>query len=1045
MRVKILISYLIFSLLLISSTFSQQTKRYADEAGKYQEAVELFDKEKYTAAQEKFEEITALFPENHEYHTTAEYYIAICAIELFHEDAEYLISRFISKYPESSKVNEAYFNMGRFQYRQEKFSKVTQWLEKIDKDRLNEEQLSEYYFKLGYSYFKTGNNTKASEAFYEIKDTDTRFAGPALYYYSHISYDKENYQTALEGFQSLTGNNTFAPIMPYYITQIYYLQEKYNKVIDYAPQFVQSATAKRLPEIAKIIGDSYFQLQQYDSAFTYLQLHKEKSKSLTRSDHYQFGYVSYQLDKYDIAIEHFEKVTDGEDKMAQNAYYHLADCYLSQDKKNKAKFAFEFASKMDFDPQIKQNALFNYAKITFQLKNTPFNDAIEAFKKYINQYPESEDIDEAYSYLVKAYLNSNNYKDALQSLEQVEELDMPLEKAYQRVAYFRGLELYNNLYYKEAIEVLDKSLTYDQYDKNLAALANYWKAEAYYQLESYEKATEHYNEFLMRPGSFGTDVYNKAHYNLGYTHFQQEKYPEAINWFRKFLSLNKKKESKHLADTYIRLGDCYFMRRSLWQAVDYYDKALEMDIWDQDYALFHRAFALGLLKRPNKKIASLNKLLEQYPKSGYIDDAYFELARSYLNLDKTDEAIAHYNKLIENFPSSSYVRESLVQLGLIHYNQNENQEAMKYFKRTIADYPGTPESKNALTGLKNIYVDMNKVDEYFTYVNGLGDFARVSMSEQDSLTYISAEKVYMNQDCEDALEFLRDYLQKYKNGNFAVNAHFYMADCFNRRGNSDKALEHYQYVIEKPQSAFTEQALSAYADIRYNRKNYQKALEAFKELEKVAEVHSNLLNARAGQMRIQFRRQNFDKAIEAADKVLHTEKVNERQKREALYIKGKSLYEKERYKLALKELQLISDEVNSKEGAEAKYLIADIYFKQGELKVAENEIFDLVKQNSSQEYWKARSFILLSDVYKAMEDNFQAKHTLKSVIENYESVSGEDNIIKLAKEKYNTIIEDEKYSTEKDTTREEMKLEFQKEDQKQKMKEESDTTNSTED
>jgi TolA-binding protein len=450
---------------------------------------------------------------------------------------------------------------------------------------------------------------------------------------------------------------------------------------------------------------------------------------------------------------------------------------------------------------------------------------------------------------------------------------------------------------------------------------------------------------------------------------------------------------------------------------------------------------LGLLKRPNKKIESLDKLLAQYPESGYIDDAYFELGKSYMNLDKPDEAIAYYKKLTENYPSSSYVRESLVQLGLIHYNQNENDEAMKYFKRTIAEYPGTPESKNALTGLKNIYVDMNKVDEYFTYVNGLGDFARVSMSEQDSLTYISAEKVYMKQDCENALEFFNDYLQKFRNGNFAVNAHFYMADCYNRQENYNKALEHYKYVIDKPQNAFTEQALSAYSDILYDRENFEKALEAYKNLEKVAEVHSNLLKARTGQMRIQFKEKNYSKAIEAADKVLHTEKVNEREKREALYIKGKSLYINEKYKLALEELQLIADEVNSRQGAEAKYLISDIYFNQGELKVAESEIFDFVQQNSSQEYWKARSFILLSDVYKAMDDIFQAKHTLKSVIENYEPASDDDNITKLAKEKYNTIIEQEKYSMEQDTTKEEMKIEFQKEGEENK--EETDTTNST--
>ena len=34
-------------------------------------------------------------------------------------------------------------------------------------------------------------------------------------------------------------------------------------------------------------------------------------------------------------------------------------------------------------------------------------------------------------------------------------------------------------------------------------------------------------------------------------------------------------------------------------------------------------------------------------------------------------------------------------------------------------------------------------------------------------------------------------------------------------------------------------------------------------------------------------------------------------------------------------------------------------------------------------YWTACSFIVLSDVYVAKDNDFQAKETLKSVIENY--------------------------------------------------------------
>ncbi len=1002
--------------------FSQETKEYTTEHSQYKQALKLFEKEKYTAAKQLFSEVLDDLSEDTELRANAEYYIAICAIELFHKDAEHLISRFIAKHPESSRVNHAYFNMGRFQYRQEEYEKVVHWFEKLEKEKLTEEQLAEYRFKKGYSHFKIDDKVKASQAFYEIKDKNTRFSGPAMYYYSHIAYEDENYQTALEGFQSLKNNNTFSPIMPYYITHIYYLQDRYEKVTDYAPQYVQSASAKRLPEIAKIIGDSYYQLKQYDSAMTYLNMHKEKASSLSREDHYQLGYVSYKLDKYEDAIENFEKVTDKDDELAQNAYYHLADCYLSTDMKNKAKLAFEFASKLSHDLQIKQNALFNYAKITFQLKNTPFNDAVKAFKSYIEQYPDADNIKEAYGYLVKAYLNTNNYKEALVSLDKIGDKDESLKKAYQKVAYYRGLELYNNRHYKKAVDALSKSLEYKGYYKHITALSYYWRGEALYQLQQFQKASESLNNFIMSPGAFSSEVYTKAHYNIAYAHYMQEEYSEAIKWFRKYVNLTKEEKSEYLADTYNRLGDCYFMRRSLWQAVEYYDKAIDLELRDQDYALYQRAVALGLLERPEKKIRSLKRLLEDYPESDFLNNAYFELGKSYVNMEKPSEAKSYFGQIIENYSSGEYVKKALVEMGLISYNSDNNDEAMKYYKRVVAEYPNTREAKNALKGLKNIYLDRNNVDEYFSYVEGLDSDTKVSASEKDSLTFASAEKVYMDKGCDEAFQSLKNYLSNFENGNFVVDAHFYIADCYEKNGEIGDALEHYEFVLEKTNNAFTEQALSSAMEIYRRQENIDKAIESYKRMEKIAEVHRNLIKARTGLMRMYFQQEEYNKALKAADKVLHTEKINSREKREANYIKGKSYFFQENYDLAMKNFRLIGDEVNSEEGAEAKYRIAQIYYKKQEYEVAENEIFDFVQQNSSQEHWKAKSYLLLSDVYKAIGDNFQAKHTLKSIIDNYTPVSEEDEIIDLAKEKYDQLKETEDIKT--DTIDEEMEIDM---------------------
>ncbi len=1001
---------LITSALLIFTfeAFTQKSMIFTDPDLEYKTGLELFEKQKYGVAQEHFQNAINSYNEsNVEFKANAEFYSALCALELYNEDAEYMISRFIVERPENSKVNAAYFHMGKFQYRQKQYHKAITWFKKLNKDKLNEEEISEYYFKLGYSYFRRKKYEEASMAFYEIKDEGTKFSAPAKYYYSHLAYQDKNYETALQGFDQLSDNETFAPVVPYYITQIYYLQGRYDEVLEYAPALLESASAKRTPEIAKVIGDSYYKKKQFSDAIEYLQIHKEKAKFVSRNDYYQLGYCYFKLEQYDSAAVSLEKVLNKEDLLAQNAYYHIGDCYIETDQKNKARLAFEFASILDFDSEIKEEALFYYALLTYELYHSPFNEAVGAFHKFIESYPNSDRIDDAYNFLVMAYLYTSNYKEALSSLEQISDKDHGMKEAYQKVAYYRGLELFNNLNYEESVETFDKSLKHPGYNRSISAQSNYWKAEAYYQLEDYENAIESYNTFLTTSGSFQLEEYNLAHYNMGYSYFKLKEYPDAIQWFRKYVGFTKDEKSKTVADTYNRIGDSYFISRTYWMAIEFYDKAIETGLMDKDYALFQRGFALGLLTRPEKKVETLQRLLSEHPESAYIDDALFEMARSHMDLLETDKALEKYKRLIDNYPSSSYVKKTLVNLGLINYNNDNNPEALKHYQRVVAEFPGTPEAKNALTGIKNIYVDLNDIDSYFAYVNGLGEFADVSLNEQDSLVYIAAEKLYMEGDCEKSILQFNDYLTRFPDGSFVLNSHFYLADCQNRNGNAESALKSYNFVIDKPKNTFTEQALLAAAAINYDAENYMEALSNYKQLEQVAELNNNIILSRVGQMRCHYLVKSYQVAIELATKVRFTEKISDELKREAYYIKGKSLLKTREYEDAMDQFKLISEEVNSKEGAEAKYLVCELTYKKGMLKEAEHEIFDFASQNTSQEYWLAKSFILLANIYQHQNDNFQAKHTLKSIVENY-NPDANDDIVKTATLRYNAIIKEEK-------------------------------------
>lgn len=981
MRLKQLIQSSFLLLMFLSMTgYSQKTFIYDNTDMK--SAIDLFEKQKYGVAQNMFQEIIKTEPDLSK-KADAQYYSAICAIELFNADAEYQLTKFIENNPESDKIKTAYFQMGRFLCREKKYKNSIIWFDKVDKYDLKKNELAEYYFKCGYSYFVMNDFEKAVKCFYEIKDSDSEYADASLYYYSHINYGNQNYETALIGFKKLTNNEQFVPIMPYYIAQIYYLQEKYDAVIEYAPKILDSATTKRGPEIARIIGESYYRTNRFKEAIPYLEMYDEKVDAYKREDAYQLAYAYYKISDFKKAAKHFEEVLDYKDKLSQNVFYHLGDCFMKSGEKQKARLAFGSASKLDFDNELKEDAAYNFAKLTYELSFYPFNEGIKALIEYIDKYPQSPRVQESYKYLVKAYMNTRNYKDALVSMDLIPDKKDEIKEAYQRAAYYRAIEFFNNLDFKNAITMINKSLQYKESNKVITAESYFWKAEAFYRTSNQDSAIANYKIFIESFGAFQLAQYKAAFYSLGYCYFNKKDYKESLTWFRKYEKESNGEKSKFYADACVRAGDCYYVARNFNEAIPFYDKAINLNFADVDYALYQKGISLGILKKNNEKIETLQKMLSAYPKSAYFDDAMYELARSNKSAEDIEHAISNFKNIIEQYPTSNYVKKSLLELGLIYANSDKNAQAIETYKRVIEEFKGSNEAMSAMINLKNVYVDMNNVDAYFEYAKSHEDIANVRQSEKDSLTYQVAEKLYLDGDCSKSKDNFKKYIEAFPAGQFLINANYYKAECNDLDNEQEEALASYTYVATHKNNIFTEPATLKAAAINFDLKKYNDAYTLFSSLEKIAEVKNNIMIARQGQMRAAFLSNNYIGAIDAATSMLKTDKITEEDVRESQFILAQSLFALNRIEEALPRYKIIARETKSREGAEAKYKIALIYYIQQQDSIAQNEIYDFVDKNTSHQYWLAKSFLLLSDIFLRQQDDFSAKQTLQSIIENY--------------------------------------------------------------
>ncbi|MDP2114648.1 MAG: tetratricopeptide repeat protein, partial [Bacteroidota bacterium] len=583
---------------------AQNTVYYQSPSQDIQKAKELYLARNYVSAINQFDQIAREADENSEVRAEAMFYKALCGLKLDNRNADGQITDFMNQFPESSFRNRALFELAIYNFDKRKFAAVLKSFDGFNKNKLSRDELAHFYYMRGYANFELEKMDAASLDFFEIKEGNSLYAAPAKYYWGHIHYLKGNYESALQEFLKLQKNPVFEKVIPFYISQIYYKQGKYSEVVKYTAPLINTVSADQQPELARILGSSYFHLRQFKEAIEFLEFYLSDKNNRGREENYMLGYCYYLNNQEAKAIPYLEIASKGKDELAQNAYYHLAASYVVANDKNKARQAFQAASEFDFDAKIKEDALFNYAKITYELSYSPFNETIKAFDKYISLYPNSERNDVAYDYLVKVYMSTSNYRDAMASIENIKVKSPSVKKAYQRVAYFRALESFNNLDYSAAIESFDKSLDAGDFDKSYRSLSLYWKAEANYRLNNFNNAVSGYNSFMKSVGAFSLPEYKLAHYNLAYSYFQLKDYSNASDFFRKYLNLEGSARSEKVADASNRLGDCYFLNRNYTEAIASYDKSGRMNLYDADYALFQKAICLGLQRDNQAKITT---------------------------------------------------------------------------------------------------------------------------------------------------------------------------------------------------------------------------------------------------------------------------------------------------------------------------------------------------------------------------------------------------------------------------------------------------------
>ena len=932
----------------------------------------------------------------------AAYMLACAAYELGDPQSADLLRTFLAEYPDTPHANRvqaliasAYFFDGNYDAALQAFSKARpDWLAADERDDMT--------YRLATCHLMTGNLQEAAIWFETLRATSPRYATDCAYYLSYIRYTQRRYDEALPGFLSLQEDGKYGELAPYYIAEIYLAKHQYDKAEIVAQNYLSAHPADaRAGEMQRVLGTVAYHQGKYQEAMNSLERYAASAESPRRDACYLLGMACYRCGVYSRVPEWLGRATLEDDALAQNAYLHMGLAYLQMSDKNKARMAFEQAAVSKADSHLREQAAYNYALCLHETAYSAFGESVSAFENFLNEFPASVYADKVSSYLIDVYMSTRSYEAALQSIERIKEPNADILRAKTRILFQLGTQAFANADFAGAAgrfrqaKQLAVSLGTD--GQSLRDEACYWEGEAQYRLGNLAQAAAAFDEYLSGTAQRRTEMYALAHYNLGYIAFHQQNYASAESRFSQYVRLETGDNREALADAYNRLGDCCLRGRRFDEAKQYYATAEKLGMPSGDYSYYQQALVAGLQKDYGTKVTLLDDLAQKYPDSPYAIDALYEKGRSFVQSDQHVQAVATFRQLVEQYPESPAARKAAAEIGLLYYQDNDYDKAVEAYTYVITRYPGSDEARLAVRDLKSIYVETNRVDQFARLMSELPGGIRFEAGEQDSLTYVAADRLYMKGDAASAKTSFEQYLQTYPDGAFSLDAHYRLCVLAKQAGDEDGVLLHAGKLLEFPDNPYSEEALLMHGEVLFNRQQYEQALDDYRRLQAKAATPERRRLGIVGELRCAFLLPDRGQdVVDAATRLLAESNLTPELKNEALYDRAKAYLAQNEPDKAAGDFKLLAADTRTLQGAEAKYRLAQMAYDKGDYAAAEKEALDFIEQSTPHAYWLARTFVLLSDVYVATDKKLDARQYLLSLQQNYREA---DDIQKMIDER----------------------------------------------
>ena len=949
----------------------------------FRQAVEFYDRGMFERAESIFSEIAASGQD-----VMAKGYEALCAVRRQSVGNRNLADQYISEYPYSGLIPQIRFYNALNLFDEQNFSTASAEFARIDMRSLKNSQVPEFIFKQAYSLFELDEYDRAEELFSKAEKMPySDYTAPSRYSLGYIEYVRKNFEDSFDWFSKAAKDPRFTEQAVPYMIECRYMLKDYSYVISNGDAALDRVTPERKRQLARFISESYLSEGNAAKAREYYEIFGEGAKEMDDADLFYAGSVMYSTGDYKGAVDKFSRMTSRADSIGQIANYEMAYSYIKTGNKVAAMDAFKAASSQPWNEDIREDAHFNYAKLSFDLNNNP-----SVFNEYMKAYPGKKKDDIIYGYIALACLYGHDYAAAVDAYSNIDLLDSRQKVNYMKANYLRAHQLIEGGGWRDAVPLLKAASYYSDKRDPFNQIARYWLGESYFRSGQYDQAIDVYTTLYNNSALEGKPEGALIPYDLAYCYFKKDDYDGAAKWFDEYLASSKPAKGE---DAAARRADCDFLRKDYPSAIKLYEAAIaRFPYKDNLYPYLQAGIAYGLTGDRKGKVKVLSSVAEADPSAEFYPEAMYELGRAYVAASDNESAISVFRKLGSSTKDNTIIARSLIELGMISRNMSEYDNALDCYKKVIDLMPDTDYAADALSAIESIYQSEGRGDEFLDYAELIGATRDKTDAEKEQMYFNAAEQVFMTENYSKAISSLKSYLDRYPQGVNVAQTQYYLAECHRNLGQKELACDWYQKSLEtEPSGLCSENATLRLAGLSFELEHFKDAYSYYRSLLSIARLDANRHTARAGMMQSAFRGLDYQEAIACADALKADKASSAAEKRQADYVCAKSSLSLGERDKAYALFRSLSSEPSDAEGAEATYMLIQDAYDQGNYSTVQSMVHKFAADAPNQSYWLAKAFIVLGDSFAEQENYAQAKATFESIRDGYTPQGKSDGVL----------------------------------------------------